>query len=138
MPILFDSDYDYLAEIGQEYVEDEVSRFLILKHFPLPKGVFKVGEAERSTVDVLYIIPPNYNTEGGDMFWLDCRLERVDGQPIPNISGPGEDSRTFDGVEYLRWSRHWNNKPWRPKVDNIEQIISRLTWALANPDAKRT
>ncbi|WP_136420356.1 E2/UBC family protein [Herbaspirillum sp. ST 5-3] len=138
MSLLFDSDYEYLKEVGQEYVEDEASRFLILKRFPLPNGVFKVGEIPSTSVDVLYIIPPNYNTEGGDMFWLNCRLERVDGKPIPNISGPGEDSRTHDGVEYLRWSRHWHNKPWRPKNDNIEQIISRLTWAFANPDAKRT
>jgi hypothetical protein len=138
MPLLFDSDYEYLNETGQNYVEDEASRFLILKGFLLPSGVFKVGENTRSAVDVLYIIPPNYNTEGGDMFWLDCRLERVDGQPIPAISGPGEDSRTFAGVEFLRWSRHWHSKPWRPKVDNIEQIVSRLTWAFANPDAKRT
>lgn len=138
MALLFDSDYAYLEEAGLDYVEDEATRFLIFKSFPLPDGVFKVGTAARSVVDVLYIIPPNYNTEGGDMFWLDCRLERTDGQAIPAISGPGEDSRTFGGVEYLRWSRHWNNKPWRPKVDNIEQIVSRLTWAFANPDAKRT
>jgi hypothetical protein len=91
MSLLFDSDYEYLKETGQDCVEDEASRFLIFKGFPLPGGVFKVGEAARSVVDVLYMIPPNYNTEGGDMFWLNCKLERVDGQGIPNISGPGED-----------------------------------------------
>jgi hypothetical protein len=138
MPLLFDSDYDYLKETGQEYVEDEAARFLILKQFPLPAGVFKTGGAPCATVDVLYIIPQNYNTEGGDMFWVNCKLERVDGNPIPNISGPGEDSRTQAGIEYLRWSRHWHNKPWRPKIDDIQQIVDRLAWAFANPDAKRT
>jgi hypothetical protein len=138
MPLLFNSDYAYLKEIGRNYVEDEGSRFLILKDFPLPEGVYKSGEIPCSVVDVLYIVPPNYNTEGGDMFWVNCRLARVDGQAIPNISGPGEDSRIHGGIEYLRWSRHWNNKPWRPKVDNVQKIIDRLTWAFANPDAKRT
>ena len=137
MALLFDSDYEYLKEIGQDYVEDEATRFLILRGFPLPAGIYKAGDAACTALDVLYIVPANYNTEGGDMFWTSCKLERVDGVPIPSISGPAEDSRTFSGVEYLRWSRHWNNKPWRPKVDNIEQIVSRLTWAFANPDAKR-
>lgn len=138
MPLLFDGDYAYLQEIGQAHVEDEASRFLIFLNFPLPQGIYKSGGMVLSAVDVLYVIPPNYNTEGGDMFWLNLKLERVDGHPIPNISGPNEDSRTSNGTEYLRWSRHWNNKPWRPKVDNIEQIIGRLTWAFANPDAKRS
>jgi hypothetical protein len=137
MPLLFDSDYEYLKEIGQDYVEDEAARFLILRGFPLPVGVYKVGDAVCTALDVLYIVPPNYNTEGGDMFWTSCKLERVDGVAIPNISGPAEDSRTFSGVEYLRWSRHWHKTPWRPKVDNIEQVVGRLTWAFANPDAKR-
>jgi hypothetical protein len=138
MGLLFDSDYEFLSEIGLKVIEDELNRFLILKEFPLPEGVYTVNGHARNAVDVLYIIPPNYNTEGGDMFWVDCQLERVDGVAIPNINGPGQDSRTYDGVEYLRWSRHWNNKPWQPKVDNIQKIIDRLTWAFKNPDAKRT
>lgn len=138
MPMLFESDYRYLAGIGMEYVEDEESRFLIFKNFPLPAGVYVSGGAPRDAVDVLYVIPPNYNTEGGDMFWVHPQLERADGKAIPNVNGPGQDSRTHAGIEYLRWSRHWNNRPWKPKVDNIEKIIDRVTWAFAIPDATRS
>ncbi len=138
MPLLFESDYRYLADIGMEFVEDEGSRFLIFKNFPLPKGVYVGSGGSRDAVDVLYVIPPNYNTEGGDMFWVNPQLARADGKPIPNVSGPNDDSRTHAGIEYLRWSRHWHNRPWRPKVDNVEKIVDRITWAFALPDATRS
>lgn len=138
MALLFESDYQFLTANGLQTMEDEEQRFLIFKDFRLPGGMYQSGGQPVSAVDVLYIIPPNYNTEGGDMFWVSCRLERVDGVAIPNISGPGEDSRTHQGVEYLRWSRHWHNRPWQPKVDDIQKIVDRLTWAFQVPDAQRT
>lgn len=138
MPLLFDEDYEYLKANGIKYEEDEAQRFLIFKDFPLPEGLYKANDEVRTTVDVLYIIPPNYNTSGGDMFWVNPQLQRVDGKQIPNINGPGQDSRKHGDVEYMRWSRHWNNKPWVPKVDKVPKIVDRLTWAFANPDAKRT
>jgi hypothetical protein len=137
MPLLFDADYDYLKEIGLEVVEDEASRFLVFKNFPLPEGMYVANGEALSHVQVLYVIPPNYNTEGGDMFWTYPMPTRADGVAIPAVNGPGQDSRVFDGKEFLRWSRHWNNAPWRPKADDIRTIVDRLTWAFANPDAKR-
>lgn len=137
MPLLFETDYQYLGGIDLDYVEDEASRFLILKKFLLPPGVYRANGHPRAAVDVLYVVPPNYNVEGGDMFWVNPQLERIDGKPIPNISGPGQDSRTHNEVEYMRWSRHWNNRPWRPKVDNIQMIVDRITWAFKHPDAER-
>lgn len=138
MPLLFETDYRYLADNGMDYVEAEEPRFVIFKSFPLPAGIYVADGAPCEAVDVLYVIPPNYNTEGGDMFWVHPMPTRADGKPIPNVSGPGQDSRTHAEVEYLRWSRHWNNRPWRPKIDNVEMIIDRLTWAFALPDAKRS
>lgn len=138
MGLLLDDDYAYLAESGLAYVEVEAPRFLIFRDFRLPAGVYKSGTEIRDVVDVLYVIPGNYNASGGDMFWVYPYLERVDGKVIPNVNGPGQDSRTQDGIEYLRWSRHWHNKPWRPKIDNVQTIVDRITWAFAHPDAKRT
>jgi hypothetical protein len=133
MALLFDADYEYLGTNNLRYEEDESARFLILRDFPLPEGVYVSGGQSRTAVDVLYIIPPNYNTEGGDMMWLYPALSRADGQEIPAANGPGVDSRMHNGVEYLRWSRHWNNRPWKPKQDGIEKIVDRLTWAFAHP-----
>jgi hypothetical protein len=134
MPLLLDADYEYLAANGIQIEEDESSRFLIFKAFPLPVGVYVSGGESRSVVDVLYVIPPNYNTEGGDMLWVHPELSRANGQPIPAASGTGTDTRIYQGVEFMRWSRHWNNRPWKPKVDAIEKIVDRLTWAFAHPN----
>ena len=135
--MLLDEDYEYLTEIGLEIEEVEGSRFVIFKNFKLPDNVYKSGSENLQVVDVLYVVPDNYNTSGGDMFWVHPYLERVDGRAIPAVSGSNQDSRSHNNVEYTRWSRHWNQKSWQPKVDNIEKVIDRITWALNNPDAKR-
>ncbi|MDO8272431.1 MAG: E2/UBC family protein [Gammaproteobacteria bacterium] len=137
MALLFDEDYKTLAEANLAFEEDETSRYLIFKDFPLPPGIYRDEDGPRLTVDVLYVVPPNYNTEGGDMFWVRHALSRIDGVPIPSISGPNQDSRTCKDVEYFRWSRHWNHNPWKAKIDNVRTIIDRLTWAFKYPDAKR-
>ena len=139
MSLLFDTDYQYLADAGLEYEEHEQSRFLIFKRFPLPEGVYEVSGAPVKEVDVLYIIPTTYNTEGGDMLWTYPRLFLVGGAVVPSTGGPGanEDSRPLGDVVFCRWSRHWNKIPWKPKVDNVQTIVDRITWAFKYPDAKR-
>lgn len=137
MPLLFEDDYNTLRDARLNCEEEESSRFLVFKDFPLPESVYVSDNKSLQAVNVLYIIPPNYNTEGGDMFWVYPRLQRADGVAIPATSGPNEDSRTYNGIEYFRWSRHWNKNPWKPKIDNIQTIIDRITWAFNYPDAKR-
>jgi hypothetical protein len=137
MSLLLDEDYCFLDEAEFVYVEDEARRFFVFRNFRLPSGQYKSADEILSSVEVLYIIPPNYNTEGGDMFWVYPQLFRADGKTIPNANGPGEDSRMFEDREFLRWSRHWNNSPWKPKIDNVHRIVDRITWAFANPDATR-
>ncbi|MER9882094.1 E2/UBC family protein [Mesorhizobium sp. M0118] len=141
MTLLFDEDYQILKDAGLTFTEDEASRFFIFRDFPLPEDVYTANGQVRATVDVLYAVPPDYNTSGGDMFWVHPQLARADSKPIPNIgtTGPNQDSRTYAGVEYTRWSRHWHQPGvrWKPKVDDIRVIIDRITWAFSYPDAKR-
>lgn len=137
MPLLFDEDYEVLKEAGLEYEEDEPNRFLAIKNFPLQKGMYVSGGSAVDAVAVLSIIPPNYNTAGCDMFWVHPPLARSDGKTIPAVSGPNQDSRMFGGVEFMRWSRHWNTRPWKAKVDKVQTILDRLEWALKNPDADK-
>ncbi|PBB80025.1 hypothetical protein CK218_15305 [Mesorhizobium sp. WSM3879] len=140
MPLLFDSDYEILHKASVDFEEEDRARFLIFKNFSLPKDIYLVDEKPADAVDVLYVIPQNYNSSGGDMFWVHPRLHRADGKPIPNTGGPGpkEDSRTHNGLVFCRWSRHWHNNPWKPKVDNIQTIMDRISWAFKYPDAKRS
>ncbi|VIO79182.1 E2/UBC family protein [Bradyrhizobium ivorense] len=134
MALLFEEDYQVLNEAGLEYEEDEASRFLVIKNFPLSAGMYVSGGNPVTTVAVLSVIPANYNTAGCDMFWVFPQLARADGQAIPAISGPNQNSRIHKGIEYCRWSRHWNKQPWKPKADKVQKILDRLEWALRNPD----
>lgn len=131
MALLFAKDYEYLAGTGLSFEEDSDQRFLIIRSYPLPAGVYVVNGAPVDTVDVLSIIPPNYNTDGCDMFWVYPTVVRADGVAIPAVGG---DDREYQGKTFTRWSRHWNTNPWRPKVDNIQTILARIEWSLRNPD----
>jgi hypothetical protein len=138
MALLFDEDYQILEKSGLGYEEDEVQRFLLIKNFPLAPNLYTHSGVTLKLVDVLWIVPSDYNTSGGDMFWVNPALSRADGKVIPAVFGfGGGDARHFKGKEYCRWSRHWNNASWKPKTDNIQKVLDRIEWALKNPDAKR-
>jgi Prokaryotic E2 family E len=86
--LLRDADYEHLKTCGLDHAEDEQNRYLVLKSFPLPSGMYASTGTTRDTVDVLVRIPANYNTTGTDMLWVHPALERVDGKPIPNAHAP--------------------------------------------------
>lgn len=135
MALLFDADYEYLKSVGLEYDEYVDQRFLVIKNYPVADGLYVMGGQPINAVDVLSIIPPNYNAAGCDMFWVYPAISRADGKVIPATGG---DDRTFNGVTFVRWSRHWQPDQWKPKVDAVETLLSRIEWALKNPDAVRT
>jgi hypothetical protein len=134
MALLLDEDYVKLEEMGVTFCEEETQRFLVIRDYMLPKGIYTVA-----TCNILIIIPSNYNQAGNDMFWTYPRLERADGKPITRTNNPGQnDNRQFEGNEYCRWSRHWNEgaSVWRPGSDDVSTIQRRIEWALNHPDAK--
>lgn len=137
MTLLFDDDYKVLENSGIHIEEDEPNRFIVFKNFCLPEGTYEVDGLPAKNVDVLYILPATYNSEGGDMLWTYPRLFLKGGAVVPSTGAPNEDSRTHKGLIFCRWSRHWNKTPWKPKVDNIQTILDRITWAFKYPDAKR-
>ena len=142
MALLFDKDHQILEGAGLQYEECEQNRFLIIKNFPLKPDLycgFRQDGPPINEVEVLWTVPPNYNTYGDAMFWVHPALFRADGKPIPNVSFLGGfDPRRFNGKEYCRWSRHWR-KPglWKPKVDNIQKVLDGIDWAFRNPNANK-
>lgn len=133
MALLHDEDYRLLHDSGLQYEEGEAERFLVIKNFPLSPGFYVNPAGEPiEEVEILWIVPPDYNTSGGDMFWVYPDFRRADNKPIPNVGG---DPRILNGKQYIRWSRHWNAATWKPKIDNIEKVLARIEWALKKPDA---
>lgn len=138
MALLFDGDYEVLDKSGLEYEESEADRFLVIKNFPLSAGLYVHGSDVLNSAEVLWVVPPDYNMSGGDMFWVYPALSRADGKAIPCAFGfGGGDPRHYNGKEYCRWSRHWDAATWKSKVDNIQKVLGRIEWALKNPDANQ-
>lgn len=136
MPLLFDTDYFILEECGLKYEEIPEHRFLIIKNFPLKANLYTDAGHPVETVEILIVIPSNYNSSGNDMFWTHPALKRTDGAEIPAAFGfGGPDARLVDEKEYCRWSRHYQPESWRSKIDNIQKILDRVEWALSNPNA---
>lgn len=129
MRLLLDEDYERLKAQGLEWVEIPEHRFLILKDFPLPEGLYTVSKA-----NILVIIEARYPEAGHDMFWTAPRLVRTDGAAIPQTENSGSASNHKVGdTEYHRWSRHWFDDMagrWTPGKSNVITITQRITWAL--------
>jgi len=135
MGLLFDNDYTILQDFGLVIEEDINQRFLVVKNYPLERGLYLSDGQPLNEIEVLLIIPSNYNTSGGDMFWTFPKISRVDSVPIPAYADC--DERVFNGKNYNRWSRHWTLESWLPKTDNIIKILGRVEWALRNPNADK-
>jgi hypothetical protein len=134
MSLLLDEDYKILAETDLQCAEDEDRRFLIFTNFPLPHGVYVNDGKGVDQVEVLVVIPSNYNSTGTDMLWTYPRIRRADNGPMPNVCDyGGSDNRTYAGKEYCRWSRHYDGNSWKAKIDNVQKILGRIEWALKNP-----
>lgn len=133
MPLLLDEDYERLRDCSLIIEEDAAQRFLVFKNVTSGGELYTVPEC-----DVLVVIPPNYPQAGNDMLWTFPRLQRVDGRPIPATLESGGDSRTYQGREFCRWSRHWAEPPglWRPGKDDAMTIWRRVEWALKHPDSQ--
>ena len=138
MTLLTDEDYEILKEVGLEFEEDPKQRFLVILNFPLLPDLYSHEGQALDQVEVLWIVPADYNTSGGDMFWVHPPLVRTDGKAIPNtFAFGGGDPRHHNGKEYCRWSRHWKPTSWRPKIDNIQKVLDRIEWALKRPDTNK-
>lgn len=134
MSLLLEEDYKFLEDTNLNYEEDEEKRFFIITNHPLAEGLYVSDENPINQVEVLVIIPGNYNMSGTDMLWTYPSITLADNGPMPNVSGYNDlNNHTYNGKEFCRWSRHYEEVSWKPKVDNIEKILSRIEWALRNP-----
>jgi hypothetical protein len=130
MPLLLNADYEYLASAGLTHEEDPEHRFLVIRGYPVKEGMYQFNGSPVEKVDILSIVPENYNTSGCDMFWVCPAVSRADGGQIPATGG---DDRVYEGVTFVRWSRHWQRAD-KPKVDGVQKTLDRIEWALRHPD----
>ena len=133
MALLLPDDYAHLNGQGVTHTEDEAQRFFVLRNFPLTAGLF-----QQTCVDVLIQIPSAYPDQGIDMYWTSPRLQLTSGAAIAATSDHGANENVvWNGHEYCRWSRHWEQYPdtkWRPGTDAVHTILQRIRWCLNHPN----
>lgn len=120
---LTQEDGDWLRRNGIAFSERANGNdgCLIFDALPLPAGKFGVANA-----DILSVLPSNYPDSGPDMFYAKPKIVLADGRLAKNTD---VDSNFF-GEIWQRWSRHWNENPWRSGIDDVQTIYRRIMRAL--------
>ena len=115
---LLEEDEKYLSQKGYkwEFLADGENGALIIKDYPVNEGVF-----DRPKIDLLIIIPAQYNNAKLDMFYVDPSLKKKDGS-YPNAAEHFEDRA---GRRWQRFSRHLNS--WLPGIDSLAGFMSLIS-----------
>lgn len=116
-------DRDYLTgkDLTFEEVVDGPQRGVILRNYPMPKGLFDADSA-----DLLILIPSGYPDVPPDMFYTLPWIKLTDKNALPRCA---DQPHAFAGQSWQRWSRH--NSEWRPGIDGIWSMLKRVDHALA-------
>ena len=95
---------------------------LVIEDFPLTSGY-------TLTASVLMVIIPNgYPGTQIDMFYFDPPLQKANGESIEALV-----AESHFGMEWQRWSRHYN---WNPGKDSIVSHIEYIKIELSDEAAK--
>jgi hypothetical protein len=116
--LLPELDREFLEEKGYDYrVEERVGALhLIFPNYPLPAAYTP------RTSDLMIIVPAGYPNANPDMYWTypDVKLA-TGGWPQA-----GDQHVMYGDRNWQRWSRHLNQIPWRPGVDNLRTYLATV------------
>jgi hypothetical protein len=117
-------DRAYLESKGFQYKEinDGARNGLIINNFPINEEKFKIKEAS-----LLIILPNGYSDVAPDMFYFSPDLKLANSNTYPAAADVFEN---YFGVNWQRWSRHFDGNNWRSGIDGIESYIQRVITAL--------
>ena len=103
----------------EEFV-DSAQRGVILRQYPLPKGLFDAAKA-----DLLILIPTGYPDVPPDMFYTLPWVKLTGKDALPRCA---DQPHASPADIWQRWSRH--NNEWRPGIDGIWSMLKRVDHAL--------
>lgn len=126
-----EEDVEFLAEknFAHNLVSEEVAggtearRGIIISGVPVPQNLREVtpnGLVERGDCEVMILVPSGYATTKLDSFYTRPHLKRSDSNEPGATSFP---QRLF-GEDWQFWSRHLDDKDWRPGVDGIATYLT--------------
>ena len=116
--VLADKDRRFLEANYPDWetIINDRHRVLLLHGFPIPDGY----TIKSSTAAI--VIPADYPTQGLDMVYFYPPIIRLDGKEISKTNS----SRTFDGIIYQRWSRHYTITRWNPSEDSLATHVMAI------------
>ncbi|MBL7738477.1 MAG: multiubiquitin domain-containing protein [Chitinophagaceae bacterium] len=126
---LLEEDEEFLIGLGLDWEAAQLAdgRWVFIHGHPVPEG-YNVRH-----VLVGAKITPGYPTAQLDMLYFYPALQRIDGQPINNLSPVAADGKIFQ-----QWSRHRTGvNPWRPGIDNLSTHIPLAEAWLSSEFIKR-
>lgn len=80
------------------------------------------GLVECTGCQVMVVVPGGYASTKLDSFYTKPHLRRSDGSEPGSTAFP----QTLFGEEWQFWSRHLDDKDWRPGVDGISTYLSYI------------
>ena len=75
-----------------------------------------------AVADIVVLVPTGYSTTRLDSFYTLPRLKRPDGSDPANATG----DTTMFGETWQFWSRHLEEKDWRPGIDNLCTFLNYI------------
>lgn len=109
-------DATFLDGLGLtwETIEEGGVQWLILQSYVLPEGY------DQKIVDIAIQISAGYPATALDMAYLNPRVRRTNGRPIPNA----DVMKAIDGRQWQMWSRH--RTPENPWVHGEDDLASHI------------
>jgi hypothetical protein len=116
--LLPELDREFLDEKEYDYrVEQHAGALhLIFPSFPFPAAYTP------QAADLMIIVPAGYPNANPDMYWTfpDVKLATGAGPHAADVH------QVFGDRNWQRWSRHLNQVPWRPGVDNLRTYLATV------------
>lgn len=115
-----------LPELDREYLDGKEYDYRVEKHggathLVFPNHPFPAAYSPR-VADLMIILPAGYPNANPDMYWTYPDVKLANGS-WPKAC---EAHQMFGDRNWQRWSRHLNQIPWRPGVDNIRTYLATV------------
>jgi hypothetical protein len=112
---LLEDDERYLEhkELDWEIIVESGVELLVIKNFAIDKLKY-----DHEAVDLLIIIPPQYNSAQLDMWYVEPWIKLLSTGGYPPTA---DQSIQFLGRTWQRFSRHF--PIWRPGVDTLSTLL---------------
>jgi len=133
MVSLPEEDVEFLAEknVAYKLVSEQLNggagerNGIVIAGVPVPANLREVtpnGLTERIDCEVMILVPGGYASTKLDSFYTKPHLKRSDGNEPASTGFPQQ----LFGEDWQFWSRHLDEKDWRPGVDGIATYLAYI------------